>query len=293
MGRSPFSVLLILLVMLSACTSDPSASGPRLVQNVTLEPTAIMPTRIQTATPIVIPIATSERISPLEVATVEGRFPEFVLITPTLPPSKTPTPTATITSTATSTRPPTQTVPPPLFPTYVMATPDVFSPAVNPGVNPVSGSLNCTAEWFFRQPIPMVCPLAQPIASTAAYQQFQQGFMIWVGQQDMIYTVYDSIETPRWQMFRDNYEDGMPEYDPALWVDQPAYTWQPRRGFGLIWRDNPGVQRRLGWAVREWEEPYDIRLQISLDGSIFLTDPRGGIIVLQTGGRDWNRYANP
>jgi hypothetical protein len=256
------------------------------VQDVTLEPTAILPTRIRTATPIVIPIATSERVSPPTVVTIEGRFPDFVLITPTLPPSKTLTPTSTISPTPTRTRPPTQTVPPPLFPTVITATSSLFSPAVNPATT----GLNCAADWFFGQPIPVVCPLAEPVVSTAAYQQFQQGFMIWVGQQDMIYAVYDSAEMPRWQMFRDEYQDNMPEYDPSLVLSQPPYTWQPRRGFGLVWRDNLTVQARLGWAVREWEEPFDVRLQIGLDGTIFLTEPRGGIIVLQPGGRDWDRY---
>jgi hypothetical protein len=287
MGRRPFAALLALLVLFAACTSDPAIGGPRLVQDVTLEPTAILPTRIQTATPIVIPIATSERVSPPTVATIEGQFSDFVLVTPTLPPSKTPTPSPTISPTPTNTRPPTQTPRPPLFPTYVVATSDVFSPAVNPQVN---NNQNCAADWFFSQPIPVVCPVSAAVVSTAAYQQFQQGFMIWVGQQDMIYVVYDSAETPRWQMFRDEYVDNMPEYDPSLVVDQPPYTWQPRRGFGLIWRNNSIVKARLGWAVREWEEPFDTRLQIGLDGTVFLTEPRGGIIVLQPGGRDWDRY---
>jgi hypothetical protein len=288
MGRRPFALLLLLFVLISACTSDPSIGGPRLVQDVTLEPTAIMPTRIATATPIVIPIATSERVTLPTLATVEGRFPDYVLITPTLPPSKTPPPSPTISPTPTNTRPPTQTLRPPLFPTYVVATSSVSSPLVNPSTN---NNQNCVADWFFAKPIPVICPVAASVASTAAYQQFQQGFMLWVGQQDMIYAVYDSAETPRWQMFRDEYSDNMPEYDPSLVVDQPPYTWQPRRGFGMIWRDNYMVQNRLGWAVREWEEPFDTHLQIGLDGTIFLTEPRGGIIVLQPGGRDWDRYA--
>ncbi|MAS34629.1 MAG: hypothetical protein CL610_11525 [Anaerolineaceae bacterium] len=286
MGQRPF--LLLLLVLLAACTSDPAINArPRLVGEATLNPTAVMPTRIATSTPVVIPVVTSESISPLEVGTIEGSIPDFVLITPTLPPSKTPTPTATISPTPTRTPPPTRTVPPPLFPTYVVATPGVVGPAVNPVVN----NQACTSGWFFAQPVvTSTCPFNEALSSAAAYQQYQQGFMIWVGQQDSIYTVYDSAEQPRWQVFKDDYEDGMMEIDHALSMLAPPYTWQPRRGFGLIWRENPTVRERLGWAVREWEEPYDARVQIGADGSIFLAEPRGGIIALQPGGRDWDRY---
>ncbi|MBZ0299197.1 MAG: hypothetical protein K8J31_05635 [Anaerolineae bacterium] len=281
MGKRPLMFIVILLLF--ACTSDPNLSGgPRLVQEVTVEPTLALPTREPSSTPVVIAVATSELTSPVPVATIEGRFPGYVLVTPTLPPSKTPTPTQTITPTFTQTRLPTVTVLPPLFPTL-----SAITSASNPAVN---ANQPCAANWFFSQPIAAVCPLAAAMTSSASYQQFQHGFMIWVGQQDAIYVVYDSQGLPRWQVFKDNYEDSTPEYDPSLVVSQPNYTWQPRRGFGSIWRDNPSLQERIGWAVREWEEPYNVRLQIGLDGSVFLADPSGGIIALRPGGQDWERY---
>ena len=117
--------------------------------------------------------------------------------------------------------------------------------------------------------------------------------MIWVQQQRSIYTFYDSARAPRWEVFQDSYTDDQPETDPSLNAQAPPYTWQPRRGFGLIWRSKPGVRDRIGWAVREWEEPYAIQVQIAMDGAIFLADPHGGIIGLQPGGRDWDRYTAP
>ena len=115
--------------------------------------------------------------------------------------------------------------------------------------------------------------------------------MIWVGQQDAIYAIYHSPGTPRWEVFRDDFVEGISaEYDPALDAAAPASTWQPRRGFGLVWRNNPQAQARLGWAIVDHEEPYTIQVQIATDGSIFLVEPRGGIIGLQPGGHDWGRY---
>jgi hypothetical protein len=115
--------------------------------------------------------------------------------------------------------------------------------------------------------------------------------MIWVGQQDAIYAIYHSPGTPRWEVFRDDFVEGISaEYDPALDAAASASTWQPRRGFGLVWRNNPQAQSRLGWAIADHEEPYTIQVQIATDGSIFLVEPRGGIIGLQPGGHDWGRY---
>ena len=85
-------VMILMTLLLSACTSDPNVTGgPRLVQEATLQPTDVLPVRVSTMTPIVIPVSTSELSTPLPAKTIEGEFPNFVLVTPTLPPSKTPT----------------------------------------------------------------------------------------------------------------------------------------------------------------------------------------------------------
>ena len=283
MGRCPVLIACLLFVSLTACTSDPTVNGgPRLIQEATSKPTVLLPTPISSPTPVIIPVATSELATPVKAETVEGQFPNFVLITPTLPPSKTPTPTATVSPTFTNTPPATATSPLPIFPTYQVATPIVSSPAINPQ--------SCSGSWFFTQALANTCPMGEALKSDAAYQQFQQGFMIWVGKQDAIYVFYDSVGAPRWQVFKDNFVDGDPDYDPALAAVQPSYTWQPRRGFGLIWRGDTAMQARLGWAVREWEEPFDTQVQIGADGTVFMADAHGGIISLLPGGRDWLRY---
>ena len=295
MGKRPFLVLLIMIVWVSAC--DPgqgprSGSGPQLLQDVTLAPTTPFPTRVLSPTPslIAIPVSTStlpsELVSPLEVSTLEAGF---VLVTPTLPPSK--TPTLTPTPQATSTRTP---IPPPTFTPgpYV-----VTSPASSGGFNgivPIPTAIGvqsgtCSTPWFFTQIAPASCPLNPPLVSDGSFEQFQKGYMLWIQQQDAIYVLYDSANNPRWQVFNDAFEDGMPDTDPA-YDSPPPYTWQPKRGFGLLWRNQPIVRERIGWAVIEWETPYDARVQIAGDGVIYINDPRGGVFALAPGGTDWKRY---
>jgi hypothetical protein len=119
--------------------------------------------------------------------------------------------------------------------------------------------------------------------------QFQQGFMVWIGEQDAIYVLYDSANTPRWQVFHDTFEEGMLEFDPD-WGEGPPYTWQPRRGFGKVWRERADVRQRIGWAVREWSEPYTAQVQTATDGSFFIQESRGGVFNLLPNGSDWKRY---
>jgi hypothetical protein len=150
----------------------------------------------------------------------------------------------------------------------------------------------CDSTWFFIQPRPASCPLNPPLTSQGSFQQFQSGLMIWVQNQDAIYVMYDTETPPRWEVYNDTFDEGDPEYDPHVGIS-PPYTWQPRRGFGELWRGNSLVRQRIGWAVIEWETPYSVNVQTSNDGTIFVSEPAsrgGGVYALLPGGRDWQRF---
>jgi hypothetical protein len=106
--------------------------------------------------------------------------------------------------------------------------------------------LRCPDSWFFT-PAPDECPASSAIVSDAAEENFEHGTMIWVGEQNLIYVLFDDGLNPRWSAFVDEWEEGDPEDDPAL--TPPSGRYQPVRGFGLVWRERPGVRDRLGWAV--------------------------------------------
>ncbi|MBZ0276536.1 MAG: hypothetical protein K8I60_10345 [Anaerolineae bacterium] len=277
---------IVALALLAACSPGRRANdGPRLLQDSTLAPASLEPTRAVTVTPspLFIPVVTSVESGLTPLATVR---PGFSLVTPTLPPSKTPTVTPTLTATRT-------TVPP--SPTAVIFVPSLVFPTVGfipptPLPGATSGvPLACGSPWFFSEPIPATCPLNPPLITNGAIHQFQNGFMIWVQQQDGIYVLFDSANLPRWQVLNDLFVDGMPEIDPAF-NNPPPYTWQPRRGFGLLWRTDFTLQQRLGWAVSEYETPYTIQVQTGADGTIYMNDARGGVFMLSSGGQDWQRY---
>jgi hypothetical protein len=287
---------LTLGLMLAGCASGPSQdSGPRLLAESTLGPTTPPPTVTPSSTPDplagptaeVSPSPTfSELVAPLQLVTAPA---DVVIVTPTLPPATTPTPTPTHTASPTLSPTPTQTVTATttvfLFPTPVFPT----QPA--PIIAPVDAL--CPSAWAYIQPPPPGCPLAPATVGQGVYQTFERGHMLWVQQHDSIYVLYNDGALPYWTRYPDPFDENIhPWDDPALNADpsRPPNTWQPRRGFGKLWRENEAVRSRVGWATLEWEAPYSVKVQTRDDGTLFLNDSLGRVFMLSPAG-PWNLYA--
>lgn len=285
-------LFVVIIVLLAACAPRDSQviTGPRLVQESTREPATSVPTlmlsptveasqdALVTPTPVV-----NEVLSPLQQVTVEA---DFILVTPTLPPSKTPTGTPSVTPTITTTPTPSMTVTAtatiPQFPTSVVV------PVTAPVANPLQRV--CDSTWFFAEPRPASCPLSEPVTSQGVFQSFQNGFMVWLGSQDMIYVLYNDLQQPRWETYRDPFEENMPHDSPEYREAPTPFLWQPRRGFGLLWRENDAVRERIGWGIVEFERGFSVQVQTSPDGTLFISDPDGGIFSLVPGGQSWERF---
>jgi hypothetical protein len=138
--------------------------------------------------------------------------------------------------------------------------------------------LNCPHSWFFTNH-PDICAQDTAISSPGAEQAFEFGTMIWVKEEDRIYVLYDDENyTTRWDIFTDDWDKSDPIDDPSI-VPPPGF-YQPIRGFGLVWRDQPMVRDRLGWALAgeagfitavqrtSYAKYNDIYLQ-ALDGKIW------------------------
>lgn len=108
-------------------------------------------------------------------------------------------------------------------------------------------TLTCPFTWFFS-PAPDVCPQDATLISAVAEQQFEHGVMIWVGDEARIYVLFnDTMYTDGWNVYEDLWQDGDLVEDPS--IVPPVGFYQPRRGFGLVWREQPLVRDRLGWAL--------------------------------------------
>ncbi len=324
-------VSLLTIVFLSACASEAPTIpvGPVLLEQHTLEPTLSVPTRVSSGElPDSVDDNNGVEAIPAEASPQVEFIFTTPTMPPTKTPTPIPSliPTETPMPIVIPTEIPRPTVA--LFPTSVIIpiAPPTVAPVVNPNapfygdqpsygppiygtspngmlvdpsgmqqpivIQPTSAvAPTCHIRWFFIEPRPLSCPVAMPIVGQGVYQAFENGQMIWVSALNVVYVIYNDALTPRWQVFRDDFQDGItPEQDPQ-YVPPSPNLWQPRRGFGLVWRNNEWVRARLGWAIQDIETSYDMTMQQSDDNALFMSDPTKNYLYgLFYGGNGWQRY---
>lgn len=113
----------------------------------------------------------------------------------------------------------------------------------------------------------------------AAYQTFEQGVMIWRGDEQRIYVLFSDGS---WRVFADTFREGDPEMDATL--RPPEDRLQPVRGFGKVWREYPDVRAKIGWATAREEgvtaqvQPFANGAMIWVRGLIYtLLEEDGGL----------------
>ncbi len=84
-----------------------------------------------------------------------------------------------------------------------------------------------------------------------AEQRFEDGWMFWVQPVGQIWVLTideDNEENERvWSVYDDTFIEGQAEIDPE--IIPPEGLYQPERGFGKLWRENPEVRDAIGWAL--------------------------------------------
>lgn len=103
-----------------------------------------------------------------------------------------------------------------------------------------------TQPWVFEPAPTDFCPF-NASWSKLSEQRFEGGWMIWAESEDRIYVLEDNGGRTV-TLFWDNFDVNFHPIEDASIVP-PEGLLQPRFGFGKIWRENPWVQERLGWAV--------------------------------------------
>ncbi|MBZ0299687.1 MAG: hypothetical protein K8J31_08110, partial [Anaerolineae bacterium] len=120
------------------------------------------------------------------------------------------------------------------------------------------------------------CPLTQ-LTTQAAYQTFQGGLMLWRGDMQQIFVLYNG---GTYQIYDDTWTPDQP-------VDSgetpPSGLILPARGFGKVWANQPGVRDRLGWASGN-EASYTAKVETYLiprdEKAIFINTPDGRVLII-------------
>ncbi len=126
------------------------------------------------------------------------------------------------------------------------------------------------------------CPAELETNTWSAEQTFIGGYMFWRSDLRLIYALYND---GTWESFVDNWNEGDLEWDPTIVA--PAGYYQPKRGFGLVWREQAGVRSKLSWGTIE-ERGLNASWQ-TYDGGMMLWSGALGIFVLYDDGT-WSRY---
>jgi hypothetical protein len=126
------------------------------------------------------------------------------------------------------------------------------------------------------------CAIQAEQSVWAAEEVFQGGYMFWRGDSYYIFTLYNN---GTFQGFNDTWTTAEPEWDASI-VAPPGY-YQPKRGFGKVWRNNSWVRATMGWGTTE-ERGFTGSVQQFERGMMFWSNVRG-IYVLYNDG-SWERY---
>jgi hypothetical protein len=126
------------------------------------------------------------------------------------------------------------------------------------------------------------CPLGQPptpMTLNSASQTFENGAMLWLDEAPgYIYVLFGD---GTYQRYTDTFDAAV---DPISGGAQPpAGRFEPVRGFGKVWREQPGVRDRLGWAINNESGGPAVTLSF-VSGRMVSSDARGDILVLTTTG---------
>jgi hypothetical protein len=82
-------------------------------------------------------------------------------------------------------------------------------------------------------------------------EDFQRGFMYWISTQKNIWVLIKQNPddtSGEWRVYQDTFRDGEQEIDQSM-VPPSANLYQPRRGFGKIWRQPTNLFQQIGWGT--------------------------------------------
>ncbi|HET8628513.1 MAG TPA: hypothetical protein VFL91_13915 [Thermomicrobiales bacterium] len=103
-------------------------------------------------------------------------------------------------------------------------------------------------------------PSGPALHGPGAYQGFQRGAMIWLGNSRQIYVLCGGLQTGQvlsgirgYNYFVDSWNEGD---DPGGKPGPQPGLYEPKRGFGIVWRENQRVRDCLGYATTADETGY-------------------------------------
>ncbi len=234
------------------------------------------------------PVALAEREpSPTPEASraSQSAVPALAPATETSTSTPEPTPSPTVTPSPAPTEAPTRpAAPSPTAPATPVPTPE---PTQLP---PETGGCSAQGCSFIPDPLfldfynsnrelaeKLCCPADSAREALFEIQPFQRGLILNRLDTRTIYVIY---ATEDWSQFSDSWNESMPVKveDPNL-APPEVGLFQPERGIGKLWAENPALRDSLGWATAPAER-FTGKIQSFTGGALIGNPATGQIIVL-------------
>ena len=116
-------------------------------------------------------------------------------------------------------------------------------------IGPATSSPAPAAPLVTPTGLPALFPTTVVADVPVAEQVFERGRMFWIRHNRQIWVMIASQDDENagdWYCYYDTFVEGEQELDPNL--IPPDGLYQPRRGFGKLWRTHPDLREALGWA---------------------------------------------
>ncbi|HEX2623100.1 MAG TPA: hypothetical protein VHL11_23230 [Phototrophicaceae bacterium] len=186
----------------------------------------------------------------MRLSTLLTRLSPFLLMLALVAACGGPPPTeyVIITSTPNGLESPTPTVTPIVTVIIITATTDPALPTQTQTIEQPTDQPEATSTETLLNPDDLI-PTTTFSQIQVAEQTFEHGRMFWLEPIDQIWVMVENPNDKRsgvWMVYDDEFEEGDIEVDPKL--VPPDGLFQPERGFGKLWRENPEVKDGLGWA---------------------------------------------
>lgn len=120
--------------------------------------------------------------------------------------------------------------------------------------------------------------LSAPFTTAAAFQPFENGFMIWRQDIDVIYVLFNNGS---YRTFIHAEFEPLP--DNPVTAPPPQGRVSPIRGFGRVWGNHSSVQSGLGWGLVA-EYGYNASIELTANSGLNISFPDGQIARLELGG---------
>jgi hypothetical protein len=152
--------------------------------------------------------------------------------------------------------------------------------------------LECPVEWFFS-PAPDDCPQDAATETTIIDQTMERGRMLYIQEDETIYTLFNDGQQPAWSTFENRYD---PEQHASRDPNAPPEWIQPLNELGFVWRGDNTVRSRLGLGTAEAIEFQGFVQVAPASGGremLYISGANGVVLQVLPGNERWQIIGGP